>query len=316
MIYISLFLVSLIVTLLVRYYTNKKNILDIPNARSSHDVPVPRGGGVAIVITFYIGLFYFRNSVEASLFFALLGAVPIAIVGMTDDIVTLSAKVRLLIQSLSALLALYLLGGVTKVDFIIFEMNGWWVNILAFFIIMWLTNLYNFLDGIDGYAASQAVIVGLGMYIFFADSLGLVIVASGLGFLLFNWHQASIFMGDVGSTTLGFIFAIFLLHDTGNGNIYIWLILLSLFWFDATLTLIRRYVNSETLSQAHKKHAYQRLTQAGWSHSKVVLYAIVINLLFIMLMYSFENHTWLFILNLITLYGIVKYIDRKKGFNT
>lgn len=314
MIYFGFLLLSIVLTYMIRYYTNKKHILDIPNSRSSHAVPIPKGGGIAIVIVFYLGLLFFKESIDPSLFQALLCAIPIAITGLMDDIFTISAKVRLLVQGSFAMLALYFLGGVSYIDMKLFVLEGWWVNIIAFFIILWMTNLYNFLDGIDGYAASQGIIVGLGLYLFFSSPLGLVIVVACLGFLFFNWHKASIFMGDTGSTALGFIFALFSLFDTTDGNIYIWLILLSVFWFDATLTLIRRFMNHEVLTQAHKKHAYQRLTQSGWSHDHVVLAATTINLLFITLLYFGSNVLFVMILNILTLYTLVKLIDKKKGF--
>lgn len=289
-------------------------MFDIPNERSSHTVPTPRGGGLAIVMVFYIGLFYFQESIDTKLFYALLCAAPIALIGIIDDIFTLSSKIRFFIQSASAGMALYFLGGVASIDFIVFELHGWWLNIIAFLAIVWLTNLYNFLDGIDGYAGTEAVMVGFGLFIFLHNPLGLVIVAACLGFLLFNWHQASIFMGDVGSATLGFIFAVFVFYDTSDGSIYVWLILLSLFWFDATLTLIRRYRNDEPVTQAHKKHAYQRLVQSGWTHDKVVWFTLVFNLVFFALLYYVENVLIVFILNIISLFVIVKLIDNRKSF--
>ena len=314
MIYISLFILSIVLTYTIRSYANKKAIFDIPNERSSHVTPTPRGGGLAIIIVFYIGLIYFWDDIDRKLFYALLCAIPIALISLLDDFITLSSKLRFFIQSISALGALYFLGGVTSIDFILFELQGWWLNVIAFLAIVWLTNLYNFLDGIDGYAGSEAVMVGLGFFFFLHNPLGLVIVAACLGFLLFNWHQASIFMGDVGSTTLGFVFAIFIFYDTSDGYIYIWLILLSLFWFDATLTLIRRYRNGESITQAHKKHAYQRLTQSGWSHDKVVWASIVFNLIFFVLLYFIENVLIIFVLNIIVLYAMMKLIDAKKSF--
>lgn len=314
MIYIGLFSLSVLLTYAIKVYATKKAVLDIPNERSSHSRPTPKGGGLAIIIAFYIGLFYFKESIDSKLFYALLCGIPIATISLMDDIVTLSSKIRFLIQSASAGMALYLLGGVSSIDFIIFELHGWWVNVLAFVTMVWLTNLYNFLDGIDGYAGSEAVMVGLGLFVFFHNPLGLVIVAASLGFLLFNWHKASLFMGDVGSATLGFIFAIFVFYDTSNGSIYVWMILLSLFWFDATLTLIRRYRKGENITQAHKKHAYQRLVQSGWAHDKVVWFALAFNLIFFVLLYFVENVLIVFVLNIILLYTIVKLIDSKKSF--
>lgn len=314
MIYLTLFIVSIILTYSIRSYALKKSVMDIPNERSSHSVPTPRGGGAAIIVAFYVGLFYFRESIDVQLFYALLCGLPIAFIGLLDDIFTLSSKIRFLIQSISAGMALYFLGGVMHMDLVLFELQGWWLNIISFLAMVWLTNLYNFLDGIDGYAGSEAVIVGLGLFLLFHNPLGLVIVASALGFLVFNWHQASIFMGDIGSTTLGFIFAVFVFYDTGHGSIYVWLVLLSLFWFDATLTLIRRYLNGECISQAHKKHGYQRLVQSGWSHDKVVWYALIFNLVFLGLLYVVDNVLMVFVFNMISLVGIIRYIDTRKGF--
>jgi len=314
MIYFTLFVVSIVLTYMIKVYALKQSIMDLPNERSSHTVPTPRGGGVAIITVFYMGVFYFRETINVQLFYALLCALPIAFIGLMDDIFALSSKIRFLIQCISAGMALYFLGGISSIDFILFEIHGWWLNIIAFFAMIWLTNLYNFLDGIDGYAGSEAVMVGLGLFFLFHNPLGLVIVAANLGFLLFNWHQASIFMGDIGSTTLGFIFAVFVFYDTGNGSIYVWLVLLSLFWFDATLTLLRRYFSGERISQAHKKHGYQRLVQSGWTHDKVVWLALLFNLIFLGLLYYVENVLIVFVFNIIFLVVIIKFIDVRKSF--
>ncbi len=314
MFYIGLFVLSVLLTYAIKAYANKKAILDIPNERSSHDKPTPRGGGLAIIIVFYIGLIYLYDTIDSELFYALLCGIPIVIISLIDDIFTLSSKVRLVVQGISVGTALYFLGGVSSIDFILFTLDGFWLNILAFITMIWITNLYNFLDGIDGYAGSEAVIVGLGLFFFFNNPLGLVIAIASLGFLVFNWHKASIFMGDVGSAWLGFVFSVFVFADTGQGNIYIWFILLSIFWFDATLTLLRRYLNDESITQAHKKHSYQRLVQSGWSHSKVVLSSIAFNIIFFVLLYFMENVLIVFALNMASLFVIVKLIDRKKSF--
>ena len=314
MIYLGLFFLSIVLTYSIREYTLKKSILDIPNERSSHTTPTPRGGGLAIIITFYTGVFIFRSFIDMELFLALFTALPIAIISLVDDIQPLSSIVRLIVQAFSTILALYFLGGVNFIDFTLFQLSGWWLNIIAFFSILWLTNLYNFLDGIDGYASSQTVIIGIGLFLFFSNPLGLVLLAGSLGFLLFNWHKASIFMGDVGSATLGFIVAIFIFSDTSNGNIYIWLVLLSLFWIDASVTLFRRYLNKEKISTAHRKHAYQRLTQIGWSHSKVVLFSIIFNILFLLLLYICANNTIVFMINITVITFILYFIEREKSF--
>ena len=314
MIYIVLFFLSICITYIIRFYAKRKAILDIPNERSSHTLPTPRGGGLGIIILFILSLFYFYDSIDISLFYALLCVIPIAVISFVDDIFTLSSTLRVSVQSISAIGAIYLLGGVNHIDFLIFDLDGWWLNILAFMTIIWLTNLYNFLDGIDGYASSQAVMVGLGLFIFFQNPLGLVIVSISLGFLMFNWHKASIFMGDVGSASLGFIFAVFVFYDTSSGNILIWMILLSLFWIDASVTLVRRYINGEKITQAHRKHAYQRLVQSGWSHSLVVLSSILFNLIFLISIYFVPSLWILFIINIISVFIIIRWIDTQKGF--
>jgi len=124
-------------------------------------------------------------------------------------------------------------------------------------------------------------------------------------------------MGDVGSTLLGYNVAIFTLYYANfeSSNLWIWIVFFGLFWFDATVTLIRRKLNGEKLSQAHKKHAYQRLTQAGWSHFKVTNYAIAINLLLFGIVISVSNIFVAFIVTLILLLSTMLFIDKKKAFN-
>lgn len=309
----GLFLLSLILTYAVRYYAIKKAILDLPNERSSHSNPTPRGGGLAIIISFYSGLIFFKEQISPELFLALFSVLPIVIISLLDDLLTLSSKIRLFVQSVSAILGLYFLGGVNNINFGIFELSGDWLNILAFIIILWLTNLYNFLDGIDGYAASQSITVGIGLSLLCFNPLGYVLVVVTLGFLVFNWHKASIFMGDVGSASLGFIMAILLLSDTSGENIYFWLIALSLFWFDASVTLIRRFINGEKIMKAHKKHAYQRLVQSGFSHTLVTLGLIGFNGLFLLLMYLYD---WkiVFFMNVFFLLILMLWIEKRKSF--
>jgi len=314
MVYVILFLCALVGTYIVRWYSFEKSILDIPNARSSHMVPTPRGGGLAIIIIFYIGLVYFKDSIDIKLFYALWLGIPVALVSILDDVVTLSSKVRFVVQSISAIVALYCLGGVSFIDFTYFSMDGIWVNTIAVIAILWLTNLYNFMDGIDGYAGIEALTVGLGIFILFHNPLGLVIAVASLGFLVFNWHPATIFMGDVGSATLGFLFAILLFSDTSDGNIYVWMVLLSLFWFDATVTLLRRYQNKESVTQAHKKHAYQRLVQSGWSHKKVSAFALLFNGFFVLLLYMIEMPFIVWIINIVAMCGLMYLIEKKKAF--
>ena len=319
MIYISLFLLSFILTYFIKNYAIKKSLVDIPNDRSSHTTPTPHGGGVAIAITWFLGLTYlfYINDIANSLYFALMVGVIISVVSYMDDLIELSPKVRLLTQSLVAFLGLYFLGGFEELSlFFISIENQFFTNVFAFFMIVWFINLYNFLDGIDGYAGSEALFLALAAFALFSDSLFLVLFVSVLGFLFWNWHKAKIFMGDVGSTLLGYNIAIFTIYyaNQESSNLWIWIIFFSVFWFDATLTLFRRYLNKESLSQAHKKHAYQRLVQSGWSHSKVVIGSLLLNTLLFLIIYFISNLFIAFLTSLIVLYVAVRYIDKEKGF--
>jgi len=319
MVYITVFIVALVGTLAIRFLAHKKELLDHPNERSSHTMPTPKGGGLAIMIAFYGAMVYLyvQSQVDARLFFALLSAVPVVFISLVDDIYPLPARIRLGVQLLSAAAALYFLGGVDSMDFSLFSLHGVWLNLLALLGIIWMTNLYNFLDGIDGYAGAEALFAGLAAYILFGSTPALFIGVAAAGFLVFNWHKASIFMGDVGSAPLGFIFAVFMLYDAGTPHFTGWLMLLALFWFDATFTLVRRAKKGEKLSHPHKKHAYQRLHQAGFAHDRVVLLAMGINLLIFAGLFFTpeEGYLYLFLALIVLLYSLTKFIDNKKAFD-
>ncbi|HIP30314.1 MAG TPA: glycosyltransferase family 4 protein [Sulfurospirillum arcachonense] len=313
MIYIILLICSFVFTYLIKNYAIKKSLLAEVNERSSHSVPTPHGGGIALAITWFSGLvyLYMYDMIDKDIFYALLVGMMISIVSFFDDIFELSAKLRIFVQLFVACLGLYFLGGLEKV--LVFE-NQIITNTFALLLIVWFINLYNFLDGIDGYAGSEAVFLGVAGFLLFGDSLFLVLIASVLGFLVWNWHRAKIFMGDVGSTLLGYNVAVFTIYysNQDSNNLWIWIILFGLFWFDATLTLFRRYKNGEKLSQAHKKHAYQRLTQSGWSHSKVVLYSVLLNIALFCIVYFVTNLVVAFVTSLVMLYIVTRFIDMKK----
>ena len=319
MVYIILFLISFSLTYIIKNYMIKKSLVASVNERSSHTIPTPHGGGIAITITWFIGLFYlyFAGQIEQNLFYALLFGAVISIVSFFDDIYELSPKLRLIVQALIATGGLYFLGGFETLTFGIFDIqNHIFTNIFAFFMIIWFINLYNFLDGINGYAGSEAVFLAVAGFILFGGNHFLVLAMAVLGFLYWNWNKAKIFMGDVGSTLLGYNIAIFTIYYTNQEptNFWLWIILFGVYWFDATLTLLRRKLNKEKLSQAHKKHAYQRLTQAGWSHYKVTNYSIGLNLLLFLIVYFVSNTFLAFVLSMILLVLSMKFVDSKKRF--
>ena len=319
MVYLILFLISFSFTYFIKNYMIKKSLVASVNERSSHTTPTPHGGGIALSITWFIGLvyLYFMGQIESNLFYALLFGAVISIVSFFDDIYELSPKLRLIIQATVAIGGLYFLGGFETFTFGIFDIsNPILTNVFAFFMIIWFINLYNFLDGINGYAGSEAVFLALAGFVLFGGNHFLVLAVAVLGFLYWNWNKAKIFMGDVGSTLLGYNIAIFTIYYANQEatNFWIWIILFALFWFDATLTLIRRKLNKEKLSQAHKKHAYQRLTQSGWSHFKVTNYSIGINLILFGIVYFVSNIFIAFVFVLILLILTMKFVDSKKAF--
>jgi len=318
MIYI-LFILSFALTLIIKNIAIKKSFVAEVNERSSHIIPTPHGGGIAIAVTWFIGLnyLYFTSQIPKELFFALLVGFIISIISFVDDLYELSPKVRLFAQSITSFLGLYLLGGFRELDlFVVALDNPILTNIFAFFMIIWFINLYNFLDGIDGYAGSEAVFLSISGYILFGGEHFLVLAVSVAGFLVWNWHRAKIFMGDVGSTLLGYNVAIFTIYyaNQNSENFWIWITLFGLFWFDATFTLYKRFKNREKLSKAHKKHAYQRLTQAGFSHSLVVLLSIVVNILLFCIVVFVPNRFVAFIIAIILLILLYRIIDTKKAF--
>ena len=313
---------SCFLTYIVRRYAIKKAIIDVPNQRSSHTKPTPRGGGLAIVIAWYIGIIFlfWQKQISTDLFYALIPGIILVIVGLIDDIYDLKPIIRITAQFFSAGLALYFIGGATIIDFGFVKIESTWLlTPLAFLGIIWFINLFNFLDGIDGYAGMEAVFISLALYFFTSQNYYLILVAAILGFLIWNWQPAKIFMGDVGSTLLGFNFGILVIYEQNidSVSIIVFLIISSLFWFDATLTLLRRFKNKEKLTEAHKKHAYQRVVQYGFSHQKTVLLAIVVNIaLFVLAYFSFTSKFALAFLSvtLVILYLIIKIVDKKKPF--
>jgi len=319
MIYIILLFLSFFLTYFIKNYYIKNAILDEINERSSHTIPTPHGGGIAIAVTWFIGLIYlnYTNQIDTTLFYALMIGVVISVVSFFDDIYQLSAKLRLVVQSGVAIGGMIALGGFGSLDLGLFTISNYIItNIFAFLMIIWFVNIYNFLDGINGYAGSEALFLAVAGFLIFGGVHFIVLGVAVLGFLYWNFNNAKIFMGDVGSTLLGYNVAIFTLYYANQEptNLWIWIILFGVFWFDATLTLLRRKLNGEKLSLAHKKHAYQRLTQAGWSHYKVTNYAIIINLILFLLVYFISNIFIVFLIAIMILYFAVKYIDNKKEF--
>jgi Fuc2NAc and GlcNAc transferase len=320
--YIITILLSFLLTYFIRRIALKKNIVDIPNERSSHKTTTPRGGGLAIIISYFIGLIYlfYQNLIDTNLFYALLSGSIIAIVSLLDDIKDLKPSIRIIAQSISAICALYFIGGFKSQYGNLYAVIFWIINCIVFIAFIWFINLYNFLDGIDAYASLEAILVSLGILLFTGNPIFVVIILAVSGFLIWNWPKAKIFMGDVGSTQLGFILVVLgiYFHNTSEFGIINWIVLTSLFWFDASLTIFRRWINKEQLSIAHKKHAYQRLHQSGFSHLKIDILAIIIN--FVLIAFIWFNHIYIhqeiisLIFSVCLMIGINWWIDKRMPF--
>mgnify|MGYP003563342933 FL=1 len=319
MIYVVLFLISFSFTYFIKEYAIKKSLVATVNERSSHTVPTPHGGGIAVSLTWFIGLIYLymNNQIESSLFFALIIGAVIAVVGLIDDIVELSPKLRMIVFALVGAIGLYIIGGLDTITFGLFNIsNPIITSIIAMLLILWYINLTNFIDGIDSYLAMKFIFLSVAGLIFFGGAHFAVLGVSVLGFLYWNWNKAKIFMGDVGSTLLGYTIAIITIYyaNIEASNLWIWVTLYGVFWFDATITLIRRKLNGEKLTEAHRKHAYQRLTQSGWSHSKVTLYATILNLVIFAFVYFIPNVAISFAFSLVLLYAAYRFVEAKKKF--
>jgi len=266
----------------VRHYALARDVLDHPNERSSHDVPTPRGGGVAIVVA--------AVAAEAALWAAgwlpreaalalAGGGVAVAAIGWLDDHGGVSAKARAAVHFAAAAWALFWLGGLPELRLGLGSVPlGIAGAVLAAFGIVWSTNLYNFMDGIDGIAGAEAVTCGLfgGLLLLAAGGRGLAaaafaLAAASAGFLAWNWHPARIFMGDAGSYFLGFTFAVLAVASERAGSVPLlaWMVLLGVFVFDATATLVRRFRRGERWHQAHRSHAYQRAAPTRAHHARV-----------------------------------------------
>jgi Fuc2NAc and GlcNAc transferase len=230
-----------------------------------------------------------RRVFPAELAWALAGGgIAISIVGFLDDHFRLAAWPRLLIHSLAAAWALWCLDAMRVPQF--GSVGGFWAWVsqgATLVGLVWLTNLFNFMDGIDGLAGMEAVSVsGLGAFLLFRNGLpdyaqvSWMLAAASLGFLVWNWPPARIFMGDVGSGFLGFSLGVLALFSSkaGPGFLWPWLILLAVFIVDSTVTLLRRMVSRARWYAAHRSHAYQHAALAWGSHAKVTLAAAAINL--------------------------------------
>jgi Fuc2NAc and GlcNAc transferase len=291
---VSAMIASGLLTSLLRKIALARGLLDIPNKRSSHLVPTPTGGGAAIVLaaTAACAALWARGGLETDVLLALLGGLVVATTGFVDDWHELKAGLRLVVHMIAAVWALVWLGGLPPLSIgnepLSFGAVGYAVGVLG---IVWVINLFNFMDGIDGLAASEGVFVTWGgallatlvTAIHGVSEAACLVGAACAGFLLWNWPPAKIFLGDVGSGYLGYVIAVLALAAARLDPValYAWVILGGVFWVDATLTLVRRTLRGEALHRAHCSHAYQGLARRWGRHQPVTLTVVGINILWL-----------------------------------
>lgn len=304
-----LFILALSFTLIFHFrnFALQKSFIDIPNERSSHDQPTPRGGGVVFVGIFYVLLsaLWLMHQIKANIFYAFLGGIPVALVGYCDDVGGVKIYWRFLIHMVSATWCVAMLG-----------LSHSFFGVVPVLFIVWFINFYNFMDGIDGIAATQAIYVTAvaGVILFLKNHVGMSMLCFGLfaaliGFLYWNWEPAKIFMGDVGSGFLGYFFATLMFSTAVVYKIptIFWLILMAIFLCDTTYTLFFRMKEKKKWYLAHREHIFQRLAQSGFSHSEIVVALIMVNIFIVlpMALYFLNLQSILAKIALVLVFGLL-----------
>jgi len=278
--FVCVFSISWIGVFLYRKLAIRKDILSNPNFRTLHEQPVPRGGGIIFSLIFVASVFWLwlLNYLSNNLFLVLgVGGCAATLFGFIDDVKDIRASRKLAIQIFLSGWVLFWLNreGLLQVDWLPLFV----VTPLFLFFLVWVMNAYNFMDGVDGMAASGAFFVTGTLTLlmllingsFELAVLFFVLMSSVGGFMVFNWPPASIFMGDAGSIFLGYIFGSFILITVMNGEISVWtwLIVFGYFFADTTLTQIARVILVKKWYGGHRSHAYQNLARITGSHFKV-----------------------------------------------
>ncbi|SFV53535.1 Undecaprenyl-phosphate N-acetylglucosaminyl 1-phosphate transferase [hydrothermal vent metagenome] len=298
----SILIISLLLTFIVKEIVLKLKILDTPNKRSSHSQPTPTLGGVAIILSFMLGitLMFYAKTIPNELFLPfVLGGGLLGLISFFDDIKPIAIKYRISLHIIIAFLTVYWLDIHLFSDWLSYHIGLSYLSIgVSAFILLLGINTVNFMDGIDGIVATQIIFVFTVITLFLINDNNIVdaryfalLVAISLGFLVFNFAPAQIFMGDVGSIFLGFIISVLLIYTVNTNSISfsVWLILLAMFWLDVVFVLIVRILNKDNITHAHKTHFYQKLTQyfslknsRTYAHRKTIYSITAINILWLL----------------------------------
>jgi Fuc2NAc and GlcNAc transferase len=270
---------------LVRYFAIKKSILmDLPNNRSSHKQPMARGGGAPMVVAAIVAI-ALLSILRPTLIFPkwaaaiCLGGAAIGWIGWRDDRYSLTPSKKF---------AIHVIASIWAVHWLIPSNVSFFYKFLAALWVAWSINFFNFMDGIDGLAGAEAIIIGIGAG-YISGRVGTqptlainwLIASATLGFLFWNWPPAKIFMGDTGSGFLGYCFGCLAIGSglDFKGGFPTYFILLFLFFIDTTYTLIKRIIKGERFWEAHCQHLYQKAAQKGFSHLEITLFFVICNML-------------------------------------
>lgn len=272
-------------------------ILDLPNDRSSHTIPTPRGGGWAVMLTLLAGWgllalledYLGAGSGTITVWPILIASIALMGISWADDRRGLGPAPRFAAQMIAVVVGCATL----PADGLVFQgyLPFWADRILAGIGWLWFVNLFNFMDGIDGLAGGEAASIGIGVALItgvaaldpLAGLYGLTAAGAAIGFLWWNWHPAKLFMGDVGSIPLGFTLGWLLLLLAAAGLWQAALLIPAYFLTDATWTLLRRLLTGKKIWQAHREHFYQQATRSGHSHAQVSRAVLLLNAVLIIL---------------------------------
>ena len=291
----SVFLLTLFITRFLICYSKKMGMMDIPNRRSSHSQPTPKGGGLGFFVVFTmisLGFYSFLPEYRPIVSPLLFGGPVVILLGWFDDRYSLSVFFRLLVHFLVAILIYTFVTQTFKVQLnISFLPEQFWINsVFCIFFITWFINLYNFMDGVDGQAASTAIVGSLLMAVvanihdaYKISMIYCLISYTVGGFLFYNWNPAKIFMGNTGSYFLGFLFASLALISKVHADVsfYSHLIIFGFFIFDTTFVLLLRLLKRKSLFKAHQTFIFHKLVKKGWSHGKISTFYVMVMILWL-----------------------------------
>ena len=319
---LSIFYIALsaLLTKIFCLAAQNSRLIDKPNERSLHSVPTVRGGGFVFITLSLLSLpilcYYTQSSMRNEGLF-ILCIVLLGTVSFFDDLYTLTSKFRFVIHLLIALVIAFFIT-INKLDLGLFVVSNQFLIIpFILFSVIWAINHFNFMDGLDGFCASQALFLFVSYSVLFNTSHALLyqefcfaLVCSLIGFLVFNFPPAKLFMGDIGSASLGLIsfYIALIAQQKYQIPIFYWFLLNGLFLFDATITLIRRVINKEKWYSPHRKHAYQRLRQFGVSARKILAGQLVINVIFLILVLLLQHNKFNLNSVLVVFLGLMVFI--------